>query len=94
MVRALEAEDPPGRQADNGAGRVQGLQKARRVMAWGKKMHTPESAKGMFDGRTKAPLRAEQSRLRAKETRTAAEQKRLRRVNFALRAKNKFGKAK
>ena len=41
-------------------------------MRWGKKMHTPESAKGMFDGRTKASLRAEQSRLRAKETRTAA----------------------
>ena len=54
----------------------------------------PESAKGMFDGRTKASLRAEQSRLRAKETRTAAEQKRLRRVNFALRAKNSFGKAR
>ena len=63
-------------------------------MSWGKKMHTPESAKGMFDGRTKASLRAEQSRLRSKETRTAAEQKRLRRVNFALRAKNDFGKAR
>lgn len=63
-------------------------------MSWGKKMHTPESAKGMFDGRTKASLRAEQSRLRAKDERTAAEQKRLRRVNFALRAKNNFGKAK
>ena len=57
-------------------------------------MHTPESAKGMFDGRTKASLRAEQSRFRAKETRTAAEQKRPRRVNFALRAKNSFGKAR
>lgn len=63
-------------------------------MAWNKKMHTPESAKGMFDGRTKESLRSEQSRLRSKETRTAAEQKRLRRVNFALRAKNKFGPAK
>ena len=63
-------------------------------MAWGKKMHTPESAKGMFDGRSKESLRAEQSRLRSKESRTAAEQKRLRRVNFALRAKNSFGKAK
>jgi len=63
-------------------------------MAWKRKMRTPESAKGMFDGRTKASLRAEQSRLRAKETRTAAEQKRLRRVNFALRAKNDFGRAK
>ncbi len=63
-------------------------------MAWNKKMHTPESAKGMFDGRTKESLRSEQSRLRSKESRTAAEQKRLRRVNFALRAKNKFGPAK
>ena len=63
-------------------------------MAWKRKMHTPESAKGMFDGRSKESLRAEQSRLRSKEKRTAAEQKRLRRVNFALRAKNKFGKAK
>lgn len=63
-------------------------------MAWKTKMHTPESAKGMFDGRTKASLRAEQSRLRAKETRTVAEQKRLKRVNFALRAKNSFGRAK
>ena len=63
-------------------------------MAWGKKMHTPESAKGMFDGRTKASLRSEQARLRAKKSRTAAESKRLRRVNFALRAKNDFGKAR
>jgi hypothetical protein len=63
-------------------------------MAWKTKMHTPESAKGMFDGRTKASLRAEQARLRAKDTRTTAEQKRLKRVNFALRAKNSFGKAK
>ena len=63
-------------------------------MGRGRKMHTPKSAKGMFDGRTKASLRSEQSRLRAKETRTAAEQKRLRRVNFAPRAKNSFGKAK
>ena len=63
-------------------------------MSWNRKMHTPESATGMFDGRTKSSLRSEQSRLRAKKTRTAAEQKRLRRVNFALRAKNNFGKAK
>lgn len=63
-------------------------------MAWGKKLNTPESAKGMFKGRTKTSLRSEQSRLRSKETRSAAESKRLKRVNFALRAKNKFGKAK
>ena len=63
-------------------------------MSWGKKMHTPESAKGMFDGRSKESLRAEQSRLRSKEKRTAAESKRLKRVNFAHRAKNRFGKAK
>lgn len=63
-------------------------------MAWKRKMHTPESAKGMFDGRTKASLRAEQSRLRSKDKRTAVESKRLKRVNFALRAKNGFGKAK
>ena len=63
-------------------------------MAWKTKMHTPESAKGMFDGRTKASLRSEQSRLRAKKTRTAAESKRPKRVDFALRAKNNFGKAR
>ena len=63
-------------------------------MAWKTEMRTPESAKGMFDGRSKASLRSEQSKLRNKESRTAAEQKELRRVNFALRAKNKFGKAK
>ena len=63
-------------------------------MAWNKKMHTPKSAVGMFDGKTKADLRRTQSRLRQKETRTAAEQKLLRRVNFALRAKNSFGKAR
>lgn len=63
-------------------------------MAWNRKMHPPKSAVGMFDGKTKADLRKTQSRLRSKETRTAAEQKLLRRVNFALRAKNKFGKAR
>ena len=63
-------------------------------MSWKRKMHTPESAKGMFDGRSKGSLRSEQSRLRAKPKRTPSEQKRLKRVNFALRAKNGFGKAK
>ena len=62
-------------------------------MAWKTKMHTPKSAVGMFDGKTKADLRKTQSRLRSKEARTAAEQKLLRRINFALRAKNRFGKA-
>lgn len=62
-------------------------------MAWNKKLDTPESAKGMFKGRTKTSLRSEQSRLRGKSERTEAESKRLRRVNFALRAKNHFGKA-
>lgn len=63
-------------------------------MAWKSKMHTPASAKGMWDGYTKAELRHVQSRLRNKETRSAAESLRLRRVNFALRAKNNFNKAK
>ena len=63
-------------------------------MAWNRKMHTPESAKGMFDGRSKESLRAEQVRLRGKKHRTAADSKHLKRVNFALRAKNGFGKAK
>lgn len=63
-------------------------------MAWNTKMNTPKSAVGMFEGKTKAELRKTQSRLRDKETRTAAEQKLLRRVNFALRAKNRFGKAR
>lgn len=63
-------------------------------MAWKTKMNMPKSAVGMFEGKTKAELRKTQSRLRAKETRTTAEQKLLKRVNFALRAKNKFGEAK
>ena len=63
-------------------------------MAWKRKMHTPESAKGMFDGRSRESLRAEQARLRSKKHRTAADSKHPKRVNFALRAKNGFGKAK
>ena len=63
-------------------------------MGWGGTMGAPKSARGTFDGGTKEPLRSEQPRPRSKETRTAAEQKRLRRVNFALRATNKFGKAR
>ena len=63
-------------------------------MAWKRKMHTPKSAVGMFDGKTKVDLRRTQSRLRGKAARTPAEQKLLRRVNFALRAKNDFGRAR
>lgn len=63
-------------------------------MAWKTKMHTPKSAKGMFDGVTKTELRRMQKRLREKRTRTPAERLKLKRVNFALRAKNDFGKAR
>lgn len=63
-------------------------------MAWKTKMHTPRSAKGMFDGVAKTELRRMQKRLREKQTRTPAERLKLRRVNFALRAKNDFGKAR
>lgn len=63
-------------------------------MAWKTKMHTPKSAQGMWDGYTKTELRSVQSRLRSKKTRTEAESLRLKRVNFALRAKNHFNKAR
>ena len=63
-------------------------------MAWKHDMRTPKSAKGMWDGYTKAELRSVQSRLRSKKTRTEAESLRLKRVNFALRAKNNFNKAR
>ena len=63
---------------------------------WGGEMHTAEKDKGMWDGWTIAELKAEKKRLMDKEERTAKEQKRVRQLTFAIRAKqeNKWGKIK
>lgn len=59
---------------------------------WGVKMHTPDSAKGMFSGQSAAEIRSGLERDKAKKNKTAAVKKDEHRREFALRAKNHFGK--
>ena len=61
---------------------------------WGVKMKTPEEKKGMFDGWTLARLKKAKKALMDKESRTKAEQTKVREINFAIRAKqkNRWGK--
>lgn len=56
---------------------------------WNTEMHTAEKDKGMFKGKTQEELKAQRSKKH-----TAAETKKLKQLDFALRAKNKFGKIK
>ena len=64
--------------------------------AWGTKMKTPASKKGMWDGYTLAELKAKKQKLMDKEERSAAEQTKVKELNFAIRAKqkNKWGNVK
>lgn len=60
---------------------------------WGTEMKTKEKDKGMWDGWTVAELKSEKAKLMKKETRSAAEQKKVKQIDFAIRAKQK-GKGK
>jgi len=57
--------------------------------AWETKMKTAEKDKGKWDGYTIAELRAKKKKLMDKESRTAAEQKTVKQIDFAIRAKQK-----
>ena len=68
--------------------------------AWNKEMKTPESKKGMFKGKTKAELRAELNKAKdrsktlhkADKPEPESLKTKIKELEFALRAKNKFGK--
>lgn len=61
---------------------------------WGVDVKTPERLKGKWEGWTLAELRKRKKQLMAKETRTPAETKEVRQINFAIRAKTGWGKAR
>ena len=68
--------------------------------SWDTKMKTPASKKGMFKGKTKAELRSELSKKKAQSKKLhdagkpepQALKTKIKELEFALRAKNKFGK--
>jgi hypothetical protein len=63
--------------------------------AWDTEMHTAEKDKGMFKGKTIADLEKMRGALMKKATRSTAEQKKVKQIDFAIRAKKKFkGKVK
>lgn len=61
---------------------------------WATDYETPESKKGMFDGKTKEELESELAKLKTSgpHTKGSAEFTKEKELMFALRAKNKFGK--
>jgi hypothetical protein len=63
---------------------------------WDAKMHTSKKDMGKWDGWTVAKLKSKKAKLMKKEKRTAAEQKTVKQLTFAIRAKqkNKWGKIK
>jgi hypothetical protein len=68
--------------------------------SWDKEMHTPKSAKGMFKGDTKEELSSQLSSAKAESAKlhksgkpeSEALKKKIKRLEFALRSKNNFGK--
>jgi hypothetical protein len=78
------------------------MQKYRSIFlneAWDKKMNTPDSKKGMFKGKTKAELRSELAAAKKRSQKCKDDGKKepqalktkIKELQFALRAKNKFG---
>lgn len=64
--------------------------------AWDTEMHTAKKDIGKWDGYSLAELKSKKAALMKKEKRSAAEQKTVRQINFAIRAKQKkkWGKIK
>lgn len=56
---------------------------------WDSEMKTKEKDKGMWDGWTVTELKAEKKKLMDKESRSAADQKKVKQLTFAIRAKQK-----
>jgi len=59
---------------------------------WDTDYQTPDSKKGMWNGWTIKDLKKERDRLKSKEKRSKSDSTRLKQVNFAIRAKTKWGK--
>jgi hypothetical protein len=59
---------------------------------WDTEMHTAEKDKGKWDGWSIAKLKAQKAKLMDKESRSKAEQKEVKQIDFAIRAKQKDGK--
>lgn len=70
------------------------LESATIAEKWGTEVKTPERLKGKWEGWTLADLRKRKKQLMSKDTRTAAETKEVKQINFAIRAKTGWGKAK
>lgn len=100
MPAAAGGNEPLGRakKTEPGEEEIPGLAEGRKKVAekWGTEMHTAEKDKGKWDGYTIADLKAKKKKLMDKEERSAAEQKTVKQIDFAIRAKqkDKFGKIK
>ena len=100
MPAAAGGEEPLGRAKKSAPGEeeVPGLAEGRKKVAekWGTEMHTAEKDKGKWEGYTIADLKAKKKKLMDKEGRSAVEQKTVKQIDFAIRAKqkDKFGAIK
>ena len=98
MPAAAGGEEPLGRAKKSAPGEEPELAEGRKKVAekWGTEMHTAEKDKGKWDGYTIADLKAKKKKLMDKEERSAAEQKTVKQIDFAIRAKqkDKFGAIK
>jgi hypothetical protein len=61
---------------------------------WNVEVKTPERLKGKWEGWSLTDLRKRKKQLMAKETRTADETREVKQINFAIRAKTGWSKAK
>jgi hypothetical protein len=92
---AAGGEEPLGRAKKPGAELAESRRR-RLGEKWDTEMKTAEKDKGKWDGWTLAKLRSRRKTLMDKATRTAAEQKEVKQIDFAIRAKqkDKFGDVK
>lgn len=78
----------------NGAAEPDDLEESKQISEkWDTNYETPKSKKGMFKGRTKASLKKQLKGLKNNPNKTDALKTKEKEINFALRAKNKFGTA-
>lgn len=89
MPGAEGGEEAAPEMPEEPLGRAKKDDEAALAEAWETKMKTADKDKGKWDGYTLAELKAKKKKLMDKEERSAAEQKTVKQIDFAIRAKQK-----
>lgn len=92
LAFAIRAKTGWGKVKENVPEKTYDISEGKVEEKWDAKMKTAKKDIGKWEGYSVADLKKRKKRLMDKESRTAAEQKEVKQINFAIRAKTGWGK--